>query len=184
MAANAVELHESVLVALRRIIRAIDLHSRQLINRHGLTGPQLILLRHLTANGQMPIGELAKAVSLSHPTVTGIVSRLEQRGYVERTRGERDKRQFLLAVTEKARETINTAPPLLQEQFTEQFGKLAEWEQTQILASLQKIVGMMEAEELDAAPILVIGEIQQSGTKRRRKTRQIPGGGDTAKATP
>ncbi|MDX1268522.1 MAG: MarR family transcriptional regulator, partial [Oceanisphaera sp.] len=38
------EKHEEVLVALRQIIRAIDLHSRQLSKASGLTGPQLLLL--------------------------------------------------------------------------------------------------------------------------------------------
>ena len=39
------EKHDEVLVALRQIIRAIDMHSRRLIKEAGLTSPQLLLLK-------------------------------------------------------------------------------------------------------------------------------------------
>jgi len=34
---------------------------------------------------------------------------------------------------------------------------LEEWEQTQMLATLQRIAAMMDAEEIDAAPVLAAG---------------------------
>jgi len=33
-------MKRSILVALRRIIRAVDMHSHYLMDEHGLTGPQ------------------------------------------------------------------------------------------------------------------------------------------------
>ncbi len=39
------ELHDQVLVSLRRIIRATDLHSRKLGKETGLTTPQLVVMR-------------------------------------------------------------------------------------------------------------------------------------------
>ena len=71
--------HRDVLVSLRRIIRAIDLHSRSLIQRFGLTGPQLIILEVLVDRGECSMTELSEAISLSMATVTGILSRLENR---------------------------------------------------------------------------------------------------------
>ncbi|HAS2695433.1 TPA: MarR family transcriptional regulator, partial [Vibrio cholerae] len=46
------EKHEEVLVALRQIIRAIDLHSKKLNKDAGLTGPQLILMRSIHDLGE------------------------------------------------------------------------------------------------------------------------------------
>ena len=51
------------------------------------------------------------------------------------------------------------AGPLLQEEFTEQFNKLEDWEKTQILSSLQRVVSMMEAKHIEATPILATGPI-------------------------
>ena len=43
--------------------------------------------------------------------------------------------------------------------FVEEFGKLQDWEQTLILSSLQRIATMMEAKEIEAAPILASGAL-------------------------
>jgi hypothetical protein len=51
------------------------------------------------------------------------------------------------------------SPPLLQEHFTAAFRQLADWEQTQILSSLQRIVSLMEAGDVEAGPILTTGPI-------------------------
>ncbi len=152
---------DEVLIALRRIMRAVDLHSRSLIQRYGLTGPQLVILREISRLGEISGSELAKSVSLSLPTVTGILTRLEKRGLVSRRRSEIDKRRVMVRPTSDANELLATAPPPLQESFADQFENLEDWEKSQLLASLQRVVSMMEARELDASPILTTGSISK-----------------------
>lgn len=143
-----------VVVALRRIIRAIDLRSRDLVTRYGLTGPQLTVLRELASGDGMSVGQLTRAIHLSQATVTGILDRLARRELIERHRSERDKRRVQVWLTEKGKQLTAEAPPLLQEEFTRQFNRLKDWEQTQILSALQRVVAMMEAHDLDAAAML------------------------------
>ena len=81
-----------VMAALRRIIRAIDLHSRSLVQRYGLTGPQLVVLKELVDASPRTVSELAAAVNLSQATVTGILDRLERKDMVIRRRDSKDKR--------------------------------------------------------------------------------------------
>ncbi len=151
--------HREVLVALRRIIRAIDLHSRSLIQRFGLTGPQLIILEELEHRGECSISELANAISLSMATVTGVLSRLESRKLIERRRDGTDRRKVLVRTTPNCNEVLSAAPTPLQESFISEFEKLQEWEQTLLISSLQRIVAMMEATKIDATPMLVTGAI-------------------------
>ena len=66
------DLSEEMLVALRRVMRAVDLHSRSLVQSHGLTGPQAMLLKEADRASSITAGELAKRVSLSQATVTDI----------------------------------------------------------------------------------------------------------------
>lgn len=88
------EKHEEVLVALRQIIRAIDLHSKKLNKDAGLTGPQLILMRSIHDLGeQVTIRELAVHTNMSQGTATTILDRLERNGYVQRVRSNSDKRK-------------------------------------------------------------------------------------------
>jgi len=143
-----------VVMALRRIIRAIDLHSHALVARCGLTGPQLMVLKELVEGSPQSVGEVARSVHLSQATVTGILDRLEERGAVSRTRSRDDRRRVEVTVTEGGQRALAAAPPLLQEHFVRAFGRLPSWEQTQILSSLQRLVALMEAGDLAVNPIL------------------------------
>jgi DNA-binding MarR family transcriptional regulator len=156
------DITESILIALRQVIRAIDQHSHNLVQSHGLTGPQALLLTEIVRRGALTGSELAKHASLSQATVTDIVKRLEGRGLLERTRDTVDKRRQLLKATDQGELLIKQSVPLLQDRFQARLADLKDWEQTQLLASLQRIAEMMNAEGLDAAPMLASGALTAS----------------------
>jgi DNA-binding MarR family transcriptional regulator len=148
---------EEVLIALRRVIRATDLHSKYLAKTTGLTAPQILLLQTLRDKGQVTIGELAQEMSLSQATVTTILDRLEKRGLVYRQRSLTDKRKVHAYLTETAMETLKSAPIPLQDRFTREFSKLDEWEQAMIMSALKRVAQMMDAQHIDASPVLDLG---------------------------
>lgn len=153
---------DEILVALRRVIRAVDLHSRRLVQSHGLTGPQALILKAVAAE-PLIAGVLAERVSLSQATVTDILNRLEQRGLIKRVRSEQDRRRVIVEATDAGRALVEKSPPLLQERFAKRYEELADWEQTTLLASMQRIAAMMDADDLDAAPLLSIGSVRDGG---------------------
>lgn len=138
---------ESILRSLRRISRAIGLHSRQVASRYQLTTPQLVCLRHLKYQPCSP-GELARAISLSPPTVTGILDRLESRGLVLREKHPRDKRRLIVGITEEGRHLLSAAPMPLHERLASNLARLEAHDQRQIDATLKQVVAMMEADHL------------------------------------
>lgn len=147
-------LSDPMLRALRRVMRAVDLHSRQLAQGYGITGPQALLLKECLGGSGLTAGELARRVNLSQATVTDILNRLEQRGLILRTRSQQDRRQVFVAATEQGRALAETSPPLLQERFVRRFNALPDWEQNLLLSSLQRIAELMDAADLDVAPML------------------------------
>lgn len=149
----------NLLIALRKMIQAIDQHSINLKKKFGLTGPQLVILQSISAHDKISVTQLSKSVSLSQATVTDITKRLEKRDHITRTRDIVDKRKTIIALTEKGRAILNTVPPLLQEQFIERFSKLASWERLMIESSFERVVLLMSAEDIDASPILVTGSL-------------------------
>ncbi|AOS95756.1 HTH-type transcriptional regulator MgrA [Microbulbifer aggregans] len=159
---------EEVLITLRRLIRATDLHSKQLVKTAGLTAPQLLLLQAIREKGQVTIGALAKEISLSQATVTTILDRLEKRGLVYRERSSEDKRKVHAYLTDKGMDFIRDAPTPLQEHFVRQFRDLRDWEQSMIISSLQRVALMMDAEHIDASPVLDVGDLD------RKDSRQLP----------
>jgi len=156
---------EEVLVALRRVIRATDLHSKHLAKTTGLTAPQILLLQTIRNQGEITIGELANQMSLSQATVTSILDRLEKRKLVYRERSKKDKRKVHAYLTNLAAETLKDAPIPLQDHFTTQFSDLLEWEQTMIISSLQRVAQMMDAQHIDASPVLDIGLLDRQSTQ-------------------
>ncbi len=165
-------IEDQIVASIRRIMRAIDLHSRRLVEEHGLTGPQLATLRQAARLGRTTIGTLARAVHLSQPTVTGILDRLERRKLVDRTRDCADRRVVNVVVTDAGHQLLNRAPSLLQDRFRRELGKLLEWERTMTLAALQRIAEMMDAEGLEASPVLITGPVDAA--EEPVETQQVP----------
>jgi DNA-binding MarR family transcriptional regulator len=141
---------ESVLRSLRRITRAIDLHSRALVTRYRLTAPQLVCLRQVQREGgETTPGRLAKAIHLSQATVTGILDRLSARGLISRERSEEDRRRVIVRLTEAGTALIGSAPSPLHERFAAALGRLTEDEKARIDVVLEQIVRMMEVDDLE-----------------------------------
>jgi len=154
------EKHEQLLISLRRVIRAISMHSRQLNKESGLTGPQLLVMRKIAELDAPLAKQVAQEITLSAATVTTILDRLESRNLVIRTRSETDKRKVHLSLSEAGSNLLSSSPQPLQEHFIKRYQHLEEWEQSQLLSSVERIASMMDATELDAAPVLLLGKIQ------------------------
>lgn len=152
---------ESVLIAIRRVMRAVDLHSRELVRTTGLTSPQLLLLQAIRTQGEVTVGELAQDISLSQATVTSILDRLEDRDYVVRKKSTVDKRKVHTHLTKKGLAAVKDAPVPLQQSFVKQFEQLHNWEQHMIIAALQRVAEMMDAQNLDASPVLDVGALDR-----------------------
>ncbi|RUO73213.1 MarR family winged helix-turn-helix transcriptional regulator [Idiomarina ramblicola] len=151
------EKYEELLLALRKVIRAIDLYSKQLNKYSGLTAPQLLILREINAANGITASKIAQNINLSPATVSNVIERLEHRQFIHRHRSEKDKRRVSLYLTEQGLTLLEKAPQPLQEDFIKKFQALEEWEQSLLLSSMQRIANMMDAERLDAAPVLEVG---------------------------
>lgn len=156
---NSHQRCQDVLQSLRKIMQAVDLHSRGLYREYGITGPQLVLLQEIASNESISVTELAKSTSLSQATVTDIIVRLEKKGLVTKTKSEIDKRRVELYPTGNCLRLLEKAPPPLQETFINQFSRLEEWEQFMILSALKRIVSIMATKKIEASSILAAGPI-------------------------
>lgn len=149
-----------ILQSLRRIIRAVDLHSRRLKAAFELTAPQLVCLLTVAEEGPISLSFVALRMHLSPSTVVGILDRLEARGLVERTRDQQDRRVVRVTATTKGRRLARRAPSPLHDNLADSLARLPRRDQASIASALGRIVELMEARSLDAAPILKTGKIQ------------------------
>ena len=150
---------EAALVALRRILRATELNARSLARATGLTPSQLIILNMVDHLGDATPTDLARNASLTLATMTTLVDKLEDRGFITRRRDEADRRRMLIRITKTGKKTLVQSPDALQQQFQKRFESLADWEQASLIAALERVAALLGAKDIDAAPVLDIGAL-------------------------
>lgn len=173
---------DAALVALRQILKAVDANARGIARSSGLTPSQLISLRLLDHIGEANPSVLAKRMSLTMATVTALVDKLEDQGFIARRRDETDRRRMLVGITRAGKKAISQSPDVLQARFQDRFDALAAWEQAAVIAALERVVALLGAADIDASPVLDIGalndppEKQAAARKPPRRGRKLSPG--------
>ncbi|MCH9675341.1 MAG: MarR family transcriptional regulator [Gammaproteobacteria bacterium] len=153
---------DHALTVMRQILRKTEIHARDLARAAGLTASQRMLLQVLEEIGEAKAGMVASRLGITQATTTSLVDRLEKAGLVQRRRFDTDKRQVWISLTQAGRARLSRAPDGLQELFEGRFEALEAWEQSMLIASLERIAGMLDADTLDAAPLLDSGVIDRA----------------------
>jgi DNA-binding MarR family transcriptional regulator len=152
---------EDALIALRRIQRVTELASKRLARTAGLTPSQLSVLRILTEYPEVSAGYLAEATQLKHATITSLIDKLETRGFISRRKCDEDKRRVWLHLLPEGKAALAAAPDPLHETFSERFDALPDWQQSMLISALEQVTTLLDAENLEAAPVLDIGDLDQ-----------------------
>ena len=150
------------LIALRRILRATELYARNLAQAVGLTPAQLRALQIIDQSSSTTPKALAKQIGVSQATVTSLVDKLVTQEMVKRVPSELDRRQVNVVATPLGHRTVENAPDALQQRYVNAFAKLADWEQAQLVSSLERVAHMLDAKSIDASPVLTTGDILTS----------------------
>jgi DNA-binding MarR family transcriptional regulator len=110
---------------------------------------------------------ISQRAGIAQATATALLDKLEARGFVTRRRGQTDRRQVWIALTDAGREALRAAPDPLQARFGERFLELPDWEQAMIVAALERVAGLLDAERLDASPVLHVGALAPGDLEHR-----------------
>ena len=89
--------------------------------------------------------------------------RLEAKDLVERRKSETDRRQTNVLLTDAGRQALLSAPDALQDEYVKRFDGLKVWEQAMIVAALERVSSLMDADDLEASPLLDLGDIHTTG---------------------
>ena len=84
--------------------------------------------------------DIEKEFNLKNPTVTGLINRLEEKGYIKRVRSDKDKRYNKLELTESGREILNKGKRKAEENEEKLLKILTEDEMRELKRILTKIV--------------------------------------------
>ncbi len=133
-----------ILQSIRRIIRAIDIHSKELVSQYNITAPQLLALEDIAEHDRTTITELTKRIYLDASTLVGIIDRLEGKGLVRRERDKNDRRQIHIYISDKGKDFIENSPIISKSSVTKAIQAMSESDQQQFSRLLDKMLTHME----------------------------------------
>ena len=158
------------LTAMRRILRTTELNSKQVMRETGLTPSLLIFMQILDDEREQTAGHVASRMGITQATTTVLLQKLEAMGMIQRRRGEHDRRQVWLSLTEAGKKALAIAPNGAHAQFHKQFMALQDWEQAMLIASLERVAAMLGDHEPDVAAVLDASELLAGQEPERAET--------------
>lgn len=96
----------SFLQALWAVVHALQKTSKRMQGTHGITGPQRLVLRVVGLHPAVTSKDLARILFLHQSTLTGILARLEEGGYLRRDVNPADRRSEFLSLTSRGRQAV------------------------------------------------------------------------------
>ena len=137
-----------IMQSLRRIFKAIQDYFQEISKKYGITGPQLWALKTVAANGSLSLGELSKKMYLHPSTISGVVDRLEKKGFVVRDRGQEDRRVVKVQLTPQGKKIVAKAPNPIQGKMIYGLNRLKKRELTSIYDAVKELVEIVEAQNV------------------------------------
>jgi DNA-binding MarR family transcriptional regulator len=118
----------------------LQIRFARLLREHGLTPSQYNVLRILRGEGKpLPILEIASRTVAVVPGITGLIDRLEQAGYVNRLRCEKDRRVIYVALTDQGTTTLAALDEPLLSLHRKLLGHLSQAELKELIRLLEKV---------------------------------------------
>lgn len=147
-----------ILIKIRKIIRSINLESKKIQKEYGVSIPQVLCLGFLQeAPGyQSTHGEIRRFLNLNASTVTGIIHRLEKKGYLARLPSPGDRRVINIALTASGSRLIARIPSLLHEQLSERLRNMEQNKLRVIQEGLDSLIDMLNIQTLEAPPMIAM----------------------------
>jgi MarR family transcriptional regulator, lower aerobic nicotinate degradation pathway regulator len=152
---------QRVLDAIRRLVRLLRLTDRAAQSELGLSGAQLFVLHELGKTPSLSLSELAERTRTDQSSVSVVVTRLVDGGYMTRDRDKRDGRRLVLNLTKSGRAVAEKSPPVAQERVIEILERMSAADRRRFAELFTRLIEEM-GEGRGAAPMM-FEEIERPG---------------------
>ena len=139
--------------ALRSIVRALRVNTRSIELKLGISLAQLFVLQQLADSAVESLNELADRTATHQSSVSVVVRRLVDRGYVTRSASPTDKRRVHIELTPSGRALLRDAPPTVQSDLIRGMSRMRA-DQRATLAELLETWVLAADIDLAAAPMM------------------------------
>ncbi|MBI3831693.1 MAG: MarR family transcriptional regulator [Planctomycetes bacterium] len=154
--------------AIRRIVHALRVSSRDAEKRTGLSGAQLFVLYKLADGCSASLNELAARTRTHQSSVSVVVQRLVDRKLVRREASAQDRRRLVLSMTPAGRALLRRAPAAAQEKLIAALERMPAPRLRQLAHSMQALLRGIGIER--EIPHLFFEEKPRAANRRKRRT--------------
>jgi DNA-binding MarR family transcriptional regulator len=150
--------------AMRSVVRALRINTRAIELRMGISLAQLFVLQQLAERPAESLNELAERTATHQSSVSVVVRRLVDRGFVSRTSAAADKRRIEIDLTETGRALLIDAPTTIQTQLIHSLDGMTSEEQEALADLFEK---WLRGANIDFAAPPMMGETEESEIKQQ-----------------
>jgi DNA-binding MarR family transcriptional regulator len=143
--------------AVRSIVRALRINTRAIELKMGISLAQLFVLQQLAERSASSLNELADRTATHQSSVSVVVRRLVERGFVSRTSSATDKRRIEIELTPQGRKLLEGAPTTIQTQMMNALQRLQPSDRTSLAELLER---WLRESKIDFATPPMLGETE------------------------
>lgn len=132
-----------IIMMIKEIYSLMNNHIGLGMKVSGLTNQQVMIIKILAHQKEITLTGLCKELSLTKATVSGIIKRLEEAGYIEKAKKESDKRSTYITLSDKGKTFAYSFKKDMDDSFCNVFQKLSIEELDQIKHALELLISKM-----------------------------------------
>ena len=125
-------------IILQRAVKKIDGKIGKDFREKGITSSQFSVLDVLYTKGEMRICELIEKVLSTSGNMTVVVKNMEKKGWLYRKGCSKDKRAFLVGLTDEGKKLFENLLPEHRKEIEETYGILSDEERRELIRILKK----------------------------------------------
>ena len=143
-------VHRNLPRLLLQARESVMAHTRPSLREHGLSDQQWRVLRVLGEHGTVETGRVAREAFILGPSLTGVLSRMERDGLVQRARDPTDQRRTVVAATAQGLKLVATLSHAIEAHYGWMENTLGKQKLAQLYVLLDAVIEIEAPLESDA----------------------------------
>ena len=133
-------IHRNLPRLLLQARESVMAHTRPRLREHALSDQQWRVLRVLGEHGVVETGKVAREAFILGPSLTGVLTRMERDGLIQRSRDPVDQRRTVVQATDKGAQLVNTLSQTIEAHYAWMEQSLGKENLSQLYALLDKVI--------------------------------------------
>src|SRR5271168_1881272 len=137
--------HRNLPLLLLQARERVIARFRPILNTHGVTEQQWRIVRALIDTGPLEPREIGEMCRISSPSLAGVLSRMEDLGYISRKRLDHDQRRLRVSLTRRSRALSARMAPQIEATYREIEAVIGAEFAASFYTSLDELIGALSA---------------------------------------